>query len=97
MNFFNILNDILTKKNGNLHKEADFKKHASNYMLVRYLSMKDSLLPYAQILNKYQSVLNAEQMYLWAFKNIPRQNSGYIKYMSKKKKKKKTEKKSEKS
>ena len=85
-NFFDILKDILLKQNGQLHKEEEFRKYMSSFMLVRYLSMKDSLLPYAQILNRYQCVLTAEQMYLWAYKNIPKQKSGFIKYISKKKK-----------
>jgi len=88
--FFDILGDILTKKSGGiLYEEYDFKKFMSNYMLVRYLSMKPTLLPYAQILNKYQCTLSSEEMYRWAYNNIPKQKSGFIKYISKKKKEKK--------
>jgi len=87
--FFDILGDILTKKSGGiLYEEPDFNKHMSSFMLVRYLSMKNNLLPYSQILNKYQCTLSAVEMYRWAYTNIPKQNSGFIKYISKKKKKK---------
>ena len=55
-------------------------------MLVRYLSMKNNLLPNAQILNKYQCTLSNEEMYKWAYNNIPKQKSPWIKYISKKKK-----------
>lgn len=85
--FFDILKDILLKESGGtLTEEPDFNKHMSSYMLVRYLSMRDSLLPYAQILNKFQCVLSQDRIYLWAYKNIPKQKSGFIKYISKKKK-----------
>ena len=86
-NFFDILSDILLKKSGGtLWKEENFKKLMSSYMLVRYLSMRSNLLIYAQILNKYQCTLTPKEMYLWAYNNIPKQKSGFIKYISKKKK-----------
>ena len=87
-NFFDILKDILTKKSGgNLYKEIEFRKHMSSYMLVRYLSMKTTLMPYAQVLNRYQTTLSPEDIYKWAYNNIPKQKQSFIKYISKKKKK----------
>ena len=89
-NFFDILGDILTKKSGGkLYEEPEFNKFMSNFMLVRYLSMRPALLPYAQILNKFQCTLSSTDIYRWAYNNIPKQSSGYIKYISKKKKGKK--------
>ena len=88
-NFFDILKDVLTKQSGGkLTTHENFKKYMSSYMLVRYLSMKDNLMPYAQLLNKFQCTLTAEEVYQWAYINIPKQRSGYIKYISKTKKSK---------
>ena len=89
-NFFDILGDILTKQSGgNLHNEPNFNKLFSTYMLGRYLSMRDDLIVYAMIINKYQLTLNSEQLYKWAYNNVPKQRSKYIKYITKPKGKKK--------
>ena len=88
--FFDILQDVLLKKSGGkLPEEPEFGKFMSNFMLVRYLSMQNNLLPYAQILNKYQCTMSSLEMYTWAYNNIPKQKSAWIKYISKKKKKEK--------
>ena len=88
--FFDIMGDILTKKSGGtLHEESEFKKHFSAYMLARYLSMKDDLIVYGMIINKYQTILEPAQLYKWAYNNVPRQRSGFIKYIKKSKGKKK--------
>lgn len=85
LNFFTILDDILTKKhNGKLDEHPEFKKVMSNFMIVRYISMRDNLIPYARILNKYQFKLNSVDLYKWAFYNIPKQRNGFIHYISKK-------------
>ena len=84
--FFTVLGDILTKKSGgNLHEEPGFSGSMSAYMLARYLSMKDNLIIYAMIINKYQNTLTPEQIYKWAYRNVPRQTSPYIKYVKKSK------------
>lgn len=85
-NFFDCLSDILLKKSGGtLHTLPDFKKHFSNYMLCRYISMKPALIDYAEYFNTLQTTLTAEQMYLLAYKLIPKQHSGFIKYLKKNK------------
>ena len=88
-NFFDILADILMKKSGGtLHEQSGFQSKFSTFMIVRYLSMNDKLLPYANELNKLQLTLSPTQVYLWCYHNIPKQRSSYIKYISKPKKKK---------
>ena len=88
-NFFDILQDILLKKSGGaLCDQLDFNSKFSTFMLCRYLSMDDKLLPYANQINKWQTTLGAKEIYKWAYANVPKQRSGYITYISKKKKKK---------
>jgi hypothetical protein len=82
--FFNILGDILTKKSGGtLHEEPGFKNSMSAYMVARYLSMRDDLIIYARLINQYQVTLTPEQIYKWAYKNVPKQRSPFIKYIKK--------------
>lgn len=45
--------------------------------------MKESLIDYAEYLNLLQPVLTPEQLYLLAYKIIPQQKHGYIKYIGK--------------
>lgn len=53
--FFDCLADILLKySNGELIKSEKFKKLFSPYMLCRYLSMKESLIEYAEYFNTLQ-------------------------------------------
>ncbi|HPM74279.1 MAG TPA: hypothetical protein PLA71_00990 [Saccharofermentans sp.] len=88
-NFFTILSDILQKNSGGtLHENPEFEKIFSSYMLARYLSMRDSLVVYSMIVEKFQSKLTPIQIYKWMYKMVPRQNSGFIKYISKPKNKK---------
>ena len=61
-------------------------------MLCRYLSMKSNLMPFAEYFNKLQLTLSPIEMYKLAYYCIPKQNSGFIKYIKKKEKKKKEDK-----
>ncbi len=93
MTFFDILEDILLKKsNGKLYLDPEFNKAFSGFMIARYLSMRESLLPFAIFMNKLNSLgsFSNEQKYIWAYKNIPKQKNSWIKYISKKKKDEKT-------
>ena len=82
--FFDCLTDILLKySNGNLTEARDFKKYFNSYMLCRYISMKPSLIVYTEYLNLIQNVLTSEQFYKLAYKLIPKQKNGYIKYIKK--------------
>lgn len=90
-NFFDCLYDILMKcSDGKLIYTELGKKWFSPFMLCRYISMKENLIGYAEYLNLMQSKLSPEQFYQLAYKLIPKQKSGYIKYI--KKQNKKTEK-----
>jgi hypothetical protein len=90
--FFDCLTDILLKlSNNTLNEFPDFKKHFSNHMICRYLSMSPKLICYAEYLNKLQLTLNSEQFYHLAYTLVPKQQSGFIKYIKKPKKDKKTE------
>ena len=88
-NFFQIVDDVVTKRDGRLHEDQDFRRHFSSFMLVRYLSMRSSLMPFAEILNNFQGVLTPEQFYRLAYNMVPKQSNGFIKYIGKKKKTKK--------
>lgn len=89
-NFFDVLQDVLLKKSGGTMCESQmFNKCMSTYMLCRYLSMNENLMPYAAMLQRYAGVLSASQFYTWAYNHIPKQRSGFIKYISKPKKEKK--------
>ena len=89
-NFFTILGDILLKKSGKLEEEFpdEFKKHMSTFMLLRYLSMSDKYLGYVTLIQKQTSVLTPVEVYKWFWKHTPKNRSGYISYIKKKKKKK---------
>jgi hypothetical protein len=82
--FFDCLADILLKySNGKLIESDKFKKVFSPYMLCRYLSMRESLVEYAEYFNLLQGTLTSEQIYLLAYNSTPKQNTGYIKYLKK--------------
>lgn len=83
-NFFDCLTDLLLKySNGDLIHAENFRKYFSPYMVCRYISMKEKLLPYAEYLNQVQTILTYEQFYQLAYKLIPKQHNGYIKYLKK--------------
>jgi hypothetical protein len=88
MNFYDILQDILLKKSGNLDEDLEFSSNMSGFMVARYLSMKDDLIIYADVVNHFNSVgINDVQIYKWCYNNVPKQKSGFIKYIKKAKKK----------
>ena len=86
MTFFDILRNILTKQKERLEDDINFDTVFQPYMLVRYLSMRDSLLPYARIIQSFQNAeIDHKIIYQWAYKHIPYSNP-YIKYITKPKK-----------
>lgn len=89
MTMFDIISDILTKNSGVLDVDSEFDKTMNNFMIVRFLSMSDKLMPYVEVLNSIQTTLNKVQFYKFAYKIIPRQSSGHLKYYTAKPKKKK--------
>lgn len=87
LTFFDILKNILTKEKENLEDDINFDSVFQPYMLVRYLSMRDSLLPYAGLIQTLQNAqIDNRTIYQWAYKHIPAGNP-YIKYIAKPKKK----------
>jgi hypothetical protein len=87
-NFFDCLYDILMKcSNGELIYTDLGKKYFSPFMLCRYISMKQELIVYAEYLNLMQTKLTNEQFYQLAYKLIPKQKTGFIKYIKKNNKK----------
>lgn len=83
--FFDCLADILLKfSGGTLYKTCqNFNKYFSPYMICRYISMKPQLIEFAEVLNQLQTVLSFEDFYKVAYSIIPKQRSGYIKYIKK--------------
>jgi hypothetical protein len=86
-----VMLDILLKVSGKLHMNQEgFKKVFSPYLLCRFLSMREDLMCYADILSTISSnsKLTNEQIYKLAYKLIPRQRNCFIKYIKKMKKEK---------
>ena len=85
MTFFDILKNILNKRIPNMESDLEFSSKFSSYMLVRYLSMREDLLPYAEIIQKFQcSKLDETFVYKWAFRHIPKSKNTFIKYIKSK-------------
>lgn len=85
---FELVIDICMKYSGKLYLSENFEKLFSPYILCRYVSMKQSLISYANILNEIYSTtkLSKKQFYIFAYNLIPKQNNSYIKYIKKKEK-----------
>jgi len=75
LTIFSYLQDISMGKKGNIYydKDPDLKKF-DTFMILRYLSLEKSLVPFVNILNQYQGVLSKLQMYLFLIAMIPRDN-----------------------
>lgn len=87
-----IMIDILLKVSGTLYEnEEEFQKVFSPFLLCRFLSMREDLIEYADLLNTISSnsKLSNKQFYKLAYQLIPKQRNGYIKYIKKLKKDKK--------
>jgi hypothetical protein len=87
-----IMIDILLKVSGTLYEnEEEFQKVFSPFLLCRFLSMREDLIGYADLLNTISSnsKLSNKQFYKLAYQLIPKQRNGYIKYIKKLKKDKK--------
>ena len=86
--FFDILKNILTKSDNELENHPDFKKNFSTYMLIRYLSMREDLFPFALIIQQMVSAkkISDSNIYKFAYTHIPKTNP-FIKYIKKTKKK----------
>jgi len=100
MTIFDYLKDVIRFKSGVLDEDPAFRSQWDTFMLIRWISMKDSrkgktknqameeYVNTASKLNRYQCTLSAEEMYKLATVSIPQDNNTYIKYITKPKTKK---------
>lgn len=91
---FEIVINILSKYSDNLYKADNFNSIFSPFLLCRFLSMKNNLLPYAEYLSTVYSTskLSNIDFYKLSYALIPKQNNSFIKYIKKKEKNKTKEK-----
>ena len=83
--FSDIYADILLKiSGGTLWKSNMFNKFMP-YIFVRFLSMRPDLRTYAEMFNYLQTTLTPKQMYIMAYKYIPKQKNPFTPYIKKKK------------
>jgi len=85
LNPFEIYENVIMKYNDELYKADNFDKLFSQYMLCRFLSMKNDLIQYAVYLETIlsNSNLTKKQFYQLAYKLVPKQRNGFIKYIKK--------------
>ena len=82
VNLFDYLKDIAYLKKGNLQERDPGLKGFSSFMILRYLSLEESYVPFIMIIDKYQGVCTKEQMYRLLLNLIPRDNK-FFKYPKK--------------
>ena len=80
--------DVLLKVSGKLYLSEKFDKLFSPYVFCRYISMRPSLIEFANYLNTVNSNsgLTKKQFYILAYNLIPKQSNSFIKYIKKKEK-----------
>ena len=88
MTIFDVLKDVIKDKSGVLVESSEFESGFNTYMIARYLSMRTSLMPYAQWLNQFGGVLPKSSQYKFLIDNVPQSNNCFIKYLKKPKKEK---------
>ncbi len=74
---WDIVEDILVTKSGNLLDDATYEKDFNTFLIIRYLSMNPSLLPYCNYLNSLHDIrgqksISKKQFYKLMIKLIPR-------------------------
>jgi hypothetical protein len=72
-----IIDDILVTKSGNLLNDVEFEKDFNAFMIIRFLSMNPNLLPYCNHLNKIHDIrgqksISKKQFYKLMVKFIPK-------------------------
>jgi len=84
--FFDILNDILIHKTGELHKCSGFKQNFKRFVIIRYLSMAPELIKYSAYFNNEKfSLFSDEDLYIILCNSIPIHRK-FIKFIKKAKK-----------
>lgn len=69
--FFEFLNQISFTKNPNFYND-ETSRDWNSWMVLRYLSMDESLLPLVNSIQEFQSVLDGQQMYTFLCQVIPK-------------------------
>lgn len=83
--FSDIYADILLKISGGTLWKSNMFKSFMPYIFCRFLSMRPDLREYANMFNLLQTTLTPKQMYLMAYKYIPKQKNPFTPYIKKKK------------
>jgi hypothetical protein len=83
---FDVLENILRSKSLSLAKEhiaSENFKDAAAFMVRRYLTMSNNAAVRDIVLDNYVSLerMPADVQYIWLLKAVPRQASGFIRYM----------------
>ena len=86
MTIFDILTDIIKNKTGSLCNDSEFDKTFQNFMINRYLSMRQEFLENLCECIKLQDNLSKEQYYKLLVKSIPYSSNSYCNYIKKAKK-----------
>ena len=83
--FYELVVDMLAKISGKLYLSSKFDSLFSPYMLCRYISMRQDLLKYAELLNFVNSTskLTKIQFYKLAYAVLPKSEYVFIKYIKK--------------
>jgi len=82
--FYKIIDDIRSKKQGDLLNDEENLKSFNNFMALRFLSMDRDIIDIVNLLNQFQGSLDKKSMYDILVDIIPENNS-YIKYTTTKK------------
>lgn len=87
---YEIVINILAKYSDNLYVSENFNSLFTPFILCRYLSMKNELIPYAEYLSTVYSTskLTNVEFYKLAYALIPKQKNSFIRYIKKSEKKK---------
>lgn len=83
--FSDIYADILLKISGGTLYKSNMFKSFMPYIFCRFLSMRPDLRTYAEMFNYLQTTLTPKQIYIMAYKYIPKQTNPYTAYIKKKK------------
>ena len=86
MTIFDILQDIIRDKRGNLHENEEFRKTFSSFMVRRYLSFRGEFFDVVRDTAHLAETLEPEQYYKLLVKMIPRSVNAYCPYITKKSK-----------
>lgn len=66
-----IVDDIKIHKNGSLLDNPKYEKEFNAFLILRALSMDESLIDYANIANEFQGVLSKKEMYKLLIEIVP--------------------------